>query len=274
MSHAHDGTLTAEGLDVRIAGTPIVHHLDLHAENGRRVGLCGPNGSGKSTLLRAIFGALKPQAGRIWVGGDNTADLSRREIAHRIGIVLQERPGDFDFTVHDVVTMGRTAHHRLFDGLAAYHSQLVDEAIGRVGLDSMRYRGFNTLSGGEKQRALIARCIAQETSLLMLDEPTNHLDIRYQLEILDLVDSLNTTAIMAIHDLNLAAAYCDEIYLINHGHLVAHGPVETVLTPEAIGDVFGVNAVMRTHPVTGRPEFSFTRLNQPDHDRTNEMETI
>lgn len=273
MTHNHDGSLAVDNVDVHVGRKKILQQVSLDASTGNRVGLCGPNGSGKSTLLRAIFGAVTPAVGRVWVGGEDTARLSRREIAHRIGVVLQDRPQDFDFTVHDVVTMGRTSHHRLFDGRGEHHEQIVDDAVDQVGLTHLQHRSFNTLSGGEKQRALLARCIAQETNLVMLDEPTNHLDIRYQLDTLELVTSLRTTAIMALHDLNLAAAYCDHIYLINQGEIAAHGATEDVLTPQAIREVFGVHADVRANPTTGNPEFSFSRLRKPHSAIRPAMET-
>lgn len=273
MTHRHDGTLSVEYADVHLARTRILRQVHLQANAGGRIGLCGPNGSGKSTLLRAIFGAVNPTSGRVWVGGEDTARLSRREIAHRIGVVLQDRPQEFDFTVHDVVTMGRTAHHRLFDGQGQHHDQVVDDAIEQVGLRHLRHRSFTTLSGGEKQRALVARCIAQDTSLVLLDEPTNHLDIRYQLDTLALVTALRSTVLMALHDLNLAAAYCDDIYLIHGGDIAAHGPTDEVLTQSAIRDVFGVHADVRTNPTTGRPEFSFSRLPEAETTRPQALES-
>ncbi len=249
--------LKVGGASVVLDGRPIVSDVDLHVEPGETVGLIGPNGSGKSTLLRCVYRVLRPVAGAVWLDDDDVWKLSARETAQRTAIVVQEPPLEFDFTVREIALMGRSPHKGLLERTTDRDHVLVDEALRRVGADDLAERSFSTLSGGEKQRVLIARALAQESRVLVLDEPTNHLDIRYQLEILELVRSLDVTTITALHDLNLAAAYCDRIYLLSAGRIVASGDPEAVLTPASIRQVFGIEAAASRHPVTGKLHLSF-----------------
>ncbi len=268
-AEAADRGLIADEVAVDLGGRRILDAVSFAAGGRRVIGLCGPNGSGKSTLLRTLFGALPPDSGRVLIDGDPVRRLPRREIARRIGVVLQERPGDFDFTVEEIVAMGRTVHRSRLTPFDEHSDVQVDRALAHAGLTDLRRRQFNNLSGGEKQRAMIARCIAQDTPVVLLDEPTNHLDIHYQHQVLDLVATLDATVVMAIHDLNLAAGYCDEVYLIKDGRIVADGPVDDVLDTALISHVFDVQAHSFTHPVTGRPQFCFSST-ASTHDRTEE----
>lgn len=235
----------------------ILRDVALQADSGQFVGLIGPNGSGKSSLLRCIYRVIKPDAGLIGLDGENVWKLSVREAARRTAAVLQESPAEFDFTVEEMVSMGRTPHKGLFDGESEADRQIVAGALDRVGMSALVQRSFFTLSGGEKQRVLIARALAQQARLLVLDEPTNHLDIHFQIEILDLVRSLGVTALAALHDLNLAASYCDLIYVLHEGEIVASGPPAGVLTPDLIRKVFKVGAMVQQHPRTGKPHLTF-----------------
>lgn len=250
--------LTAAGVSAEIDGIPIVAGVDLSVGDGELVGLVGPNGCGKSTLLRTIYRALRPAGGAVHVGGDDVWRLSARQSAQRTAVVAQETSADFEFTAFEVVTMGRAPHKRAFDRESSTDRALCLEALARVGMAAAARRSFATLSGGEKQRVLVARAIAQQSRLLILDEPTNHLDVRYQLEILGLVRELGVTTLAALHDLNLAAGYCDRIYVMHAGGIVAGGAPVEVLTTELIGRIFGVRAHQLTHPATGRPLLAFS----------------
>ena len=245
---------------VQIASQRIVEEVSLAVAPGEIVGLIGPNGSGKSTLLRSIYRLLKPAAGYVQLGGDDVWQLSAREAARRTGVVVQETPSDFDFTVREVVEMGRTPHKGLLEADNQRDMAIVTDALRRVNMSAFGERSFNTLSGGEKQRVLVARALAQEPKLLVLDEPTNHLDIRYQLEILNLVRDLGITTLVTLHDLNLAATYCHRLYLLAEGRIVTAGTPEEVLTPDWVRTVYGVTAVSSPHSVTGKLHLVFTAL--------------
>ena len=198
--------LVLEGVAVDLGGCPIVAEADLVVEPGEFVGLVGPNGCGKSTLLRSIYRALRPAAGLISLDGDDLWRLPAKEAARRVAVVAQESPTDMDFTVKEVVALGRTPHKRPLDRDTGEDHAICRDALDRVGMTGAHQRTYTTLSGGEKQRVLVARALAQRSHLHLLDEPTNHLDVRYQLEILGLVRGLGHSTLAAIHDLNLAAA--------------------------------------------------------------------
>lgn len=262
--------LEIERVAVAIGAKRIVHEASLTVEPGTIVGLIGPNGSGKSTLLRAVYRLLRPVAGYVRLGGDDVWQLSAKESARRTGVVVQETPSDFEFTVAEVVAMGRTPHKGMLAADTAADAAIVAAALRRVNMGAFVERQFNTLSGGEKQRVLVARALAQQPKFLVLDEPTNHLDIHYQLEILELVKSLGITTLITLHDLNLAAAYCQQLYMLQAGRIVASasGAPEAVLNPERLREVFLVDAVTGRHPVTGALQLAFV----PAPHRHEEME--
>ncbi len=230
-----------EGVSVDIGSVGIVTEVSMEVRTGEIAGLIGPNGSGKSTLLRTLYRHLRPAGGAVLTDGDDLWKLSNREASRRVAAVPQERPTEFDFTAREMVEMGRIPHGGLFASKSAEADTIVEAAIDRVGVGGFADRPFATLSGGERQRVLVARALAQDTPLLVLDEPTNHLDIRHQLELLDLLRELRLTTVIAIHDLNLAAAYCDTVHVLDGGRLVASGPTADVLTPDLISNVFGVD---------------------------------
>lgn len=236
-------------VSVAIQGKRIIESISLQVRPGRLVGLVGPNGSGKSTLLRTVYRMLKPSAGYVRLGGDDVWRLSARESARRTGVVVQEMPSDFEFTVYQVVQMGRTPHKGAFTLDSQADAALVSSALARVEMAGFGERLFSTLSGGEKQRVLIARVLAQQPSLLILDEPTNHLDIHHQLEILELVRDLDITTLVTLHDLNLAAMYCDYLYVLQQGRITAEGTPEATLTRTLIQRVFRVDAIQTRHPI-------------------------
>ncbi|SES93818.1 ABC transporter ATP-binding protein [Nonomuraea wenchangensis] len=241
--------LDLRGVAVTLDGHPIVREAGLRVADGELVGLVGPNGCGKSTLLRAVYRALRPSAGLIAVDGDDVHRLPAREAARRTAVLAQEIPADLDFTVAEIVAMGRTP----YKADAATDEAVCAGALDRVGLSAAAGRIFATLSGGEKQRVLLARALAQRTRLLLLDEPTSHLDIRHQLELLHLIRDLGIATLAVLHDLNQAAAFCDRLYVMNAGRVVAGGPPHEVLTPDLISEVYGVRAVRR-------PQLVFERL--------------
>ncbi len=235
-------TLEARDVSWTRGGALIVDGVTVHPEPGSTVGLLGPNGSGKSSLLRLLHGAARPDGGEVLLDGVPLASLRRREIARAVAVVTQHAETDTDIVVRDVVRLGRTPHLPLWSGAGGRDETAVDEALARVGLSDKADRLWHTLSGGERQRAQIARALAQEPRELLLDEPTNHLDIRHQLEILALVSTLPITSVIALHDLNLAAMFCDTVLVLQGGRVVAGGDPRDVLTPALIADVYGVRA--------------------------------
>ena len=240
-----------------VDGRPILRDVSLAVEPGSITGLIGPNGSGKSTLLRCIYRALKPDSGSITLDGNDLIRMNSQETARRVAVVLQEYPSDFQFTVGEIVSMGRNPHKGMFDRDTSADRGIIRDALARVGLAGFSHRNFNTLSGGEKQRVVIARAVAQQAGFLVLDEPTNHLDIRYQLETMELVRELGLTTLAALHDLNIAADYCDFMHVIDGGRIVASGRPSEVLQPDIIAEVFRVGALVGVDSLTGRPRVSF-----------------
>lgn len=234
--------VAVEDVSVAVDGHQILDQVLLNVQSGEFVGLVGPNGCGKSTLLRTIYRVLKPDAGQISYDGDDVWKLSTREAARRTAVVAQERMGEFDFTVGELVMMGRMPHKSMFEGDGVADRQIVEDALNHVDMATKATRRFMSLSGGEKQRVLVARALAQQARFLVLDEPTNHLDIRHQLDLLILLRQLKVTTLAALHDLNLAARYCDRIVMLDAGKIVAQGRPEDVLTPERIAEVYKVGA--------------------------------
>ncbi|WP_328971808.1 ABC transporter ATP-binding protein [Streptomyces sp. NBC_00239] len=245
--------LAVEGLRYETGGRTLLDGVDLRAGPGETVGVVGPNGSGKTTLLRCVYGTLRPTAGRILLDGTDTAALGVKERARRVAVVPQDATGTLGLTVREVVAMGRSPHKRFWEQDGAGDRTRVTAALNRVGVTDLAGRPFDELSGGERQRALVARALVQDPGLLALDEPTNHLDIRHQLEVLALVRRLPATGLLVLHDLNLAAAHCDRLYVLDRGRVVAGGPPAEVLTEGLLAEVYGVRAMIGVHPVTGGP---------------------
>ncbi|MGW0394807.1 ABC transporter ATP-binding protein [Streptomyces sp. NPDC003042] len=249
-----------DDLTVETAGARLVEDVTLRVGGGQLVGLVGPNGSGKSSLLRCVYRALRPTAGTVRLGGEDLHAMSARDGARRLAALPQESVAEFDFTVTEVVAMGRLPHQSATARTTAGDRQACEAALARVGAGHLADRGFLTLSGGEKQRVLIARALAQQPQVLVLDEPTNHLDVAQQLEVLSLVRGSGLTVLTALHDLNLAAVHCDLLYVIEHGRIVASGAPYDVLTTELLTEVFGVRAHRVPHPESGALHLLFDRL--------------
>lgn len=235
-------TLRADNVSWNRGGTLVVDGASLRPEPGQTVGLLGPNGSGKSSLLRLLHGLVRPTSGLVTLDGVDLTRVPRRRIARSVAAVTQHADTDVDITVRDVARLGRIPHRSALGSATHADEAAVDRALAHVGLLTHADRLWHTLSGGERQRAQIARALAQEPHELLLDEPTNHLDIRHQLELLDLVCALPITTIIAIHDLNLAAMYCDVVVVLREGRVVTAGTPRDVLTAELIREVYEVEA--------------------------------
>ncbi|GGM17214.1 ABC transporter ATP-binding protein [Micromonospora yangpuensis] len=249
--------LLLDSLTVAVDGQRLVDALELKVGHEEVVGLLGPNGSGKSTTLRCVYRALAPTAGRILLDGEDITIMDRRACARRLAAMTQEQQVALDFSVAEVVAMGRAPHRRDHERLTGADQELCHQALAMLDVAHLAHRSVLTLSGGERQRVLIARALVQQPQVLVLDEPTNHLDIHHQLALLGLLRRAGLTTLVALHDLNLAAAACDRIALLREGRLVTVGPPAEVLTPELVRAVFDVDAVVVTHPRTGTPQLLF-----------------
>lgn len=238
--------LETRALRAALGGKQVLQGVDLQVEDGAFFGLIGPNGSGKSTLLRCVYRALAPSGGAVFLDGRPLRQYSVKESARRVAVLAQHNAYSFEFTVQDIVLMGRSPHKRLLDRDTAADRSIVREALAAVGLAGAQGRAFSTLSGGEQQRAVLARALAQQTPCLILDEPTNHLDIQYQLQMMEIVAGLGKTVLAAVHGLNIAAMYCDRLGVLVEGRLVACGPPREVLTQALIRRVYGVDATVMT----------------------------
>lgn len=249
--------LHADRVSRRTDGRLILDGVVLAPETGSTVGLLGPNGSGKSTLLRLLAGLLAPTAGVVTLDGAPLAALPRRDIARRLAVVEQQADTQVELTALDVVRLGRVPHRRAWTPASAQDERAVRSALERTGLTDRADQPWHTLSGGERQRVQIARALAQEPRELLLDEPTNHLDIHHQLDLLDLVTALPVTTVVALHDLNLAAMYCDQVVVLRTGRVVAAGTPGAVLTESLIAEVYGVRAAVTAEGPDGRPHVRF-----------------
>ncbi|GAT11465.1 ABC transporter ATP-binding protein [Mycolicibacterium novocastrense] len=220
----------------------LIRNVSMQVQRGEMVAVVGPNGAGKTTLLRTLYRAQRPTSGRVLVDGEDVWQMSAKRAARRIAAVLQDAPGDFALTVFDVVAMGRTPYKRAFDGDNADDRRIIAEALESVAVSGLANEPFDRLSGGQKQRVMIARALTQRTGTIVLDEPTNHLDLRHQHDALHLLRTTGATVVAALHDLNLAAAYCDRICLLDSGGVVSIGTPAQVLTEDMLAEVYGVAA--------------------------------
>ncbi|MDJ0350241.1 ABC transporter ATP-binding protein [Cryobacterium sp. PH29-G1] len=252
-----------ERVNVALGGVPVIHNASLEIESGHTVGVLGANGSGKSTLLRSLYRVIRPQSGVVRLDGDDAWTLPPRTLARHVAVMAQESESEFDLDVLDVVLLGRVPHRAGFGADTTRDLRLATDALARVGSLEQADRAFSGLSGGEKQRVLLARALVQESQVLILDEPTNHLDLAFQLELMHIVSTLGLTVIAALHDLNLAIAHCDEVAVLHRGTIAAFGRPDDVLTPELIGDVFGVRAHRLRHPETGHLLIAYSPIQSP-----------
>jgi iron complex transport system ATP-binding protein len=253
--------ISAEGLSHAYDGDDVLREVTLSVAEGEVVGLIGPNGSGKTTLLRALYRALTPAEGEIRVGGAPLADYSPRLLAQTVAVVTQEAHAELPLSVADTVLLGRSPHLGALRRQSAADLDIAADALRRVGAEHLADRDIGDLSGGERQRVLIARALAQQASHLLMDEPTNHLDIHFQHEILALVRELGVTTVVVLHDLNLAARYCDRLVLLSRGAVAAAGTVDEVLRPDVLEPVYGIH-VEPVRAGDGRLQLLFR---SPDH---------
>ena len=244
------GSLSLDKVSFAVGERLLVRDISLDVAPGEMIGLLGPNGAGKSSLLRTIYRTNRPSSGTVLVNGKNVWQQSASWAARHVGAVLQDMPADFPLTVRDVVAMGRSAHKKLLEADNEHDRALIEAALELLQLSPLQARLFRTLSGGERQRVLVARALVQQPAVLVLDEPTNHLDIHHQLQLLRFVQSLGITVIAALHDLNLAAMFCDRLCLLNHGQMEALGTPEAVLTTDNLARVFRVEATLTRNPRT------------------------
>ena len=238
-------------------GATILDDVSLSVPRGAIVGLIGPNGSGKTTLVRLLNGTLSPSRGSVTLDGVPLTTLRRRDLARRIAVVPQETQVTFDFSALEIVLMGRYAHLGAFALEGPDDVSIARNALAATGTAALETRQFATLSGGEKQRVVIASALAQAPELLLLDEPTASLDVGHQLEVQQLLTRLNSnrhpnvTIVLSTHDLNFAASLCRRLVLIRDGRVLATGPTEEVLTPAAVRALYDVEADVHMHPGAG-----------------------
>lgn len=243
--------LALKNITVKLDNQSIIHDVSIEVEQGKFVGLIGPNGSGKSTLLRTAYRVIKPDSGAIILGNESLQNLRLIDSAKKMGVVGQFNTVNFDFSVFEMVMMGRSPHKGLLGADTQKDYDIALAALKKVGMENYSQRSFATLSGGEKQRVLLARALAQQPQILILDEPTNHLDIKYQLELLSIVKHLGIGVLAALHDLSLAAMYCDKLYVLKDGKVIANGAPKEILTPELVRSVYEIECDIKENPDTG-----------------------
>ena len=250
--------LKVENLSFEINHKTIIKNINLTINEGEFVGIIGPNGCGKSTLLKNIYRIYNPKTGEIILNGINIKQIKNRDIAKQMAVLSQENNLEFDFTVKEMVSFGQNAVQSFFQLKDKSDEASIKEALSYVGLETFMNRSFSKLSGGEKQRVLIARALAQKSDFLVLDEPTNHLDIGYQYKILELIKAQNLTVFSAIHDLNSAAYYCDKIIVMKEGKIIEAGKPENIITSDLIKNIFQANAYIDINKVTKKLNIVYT----------------
>ena len=251
--------LELENLKVSLSSAPIINDISMQIDGGQFVGLLGPNGSGKSTLLRTVYRMHKPNGGAVLLDDRPLPSYKPKNLAREMAVVGQFNNINFDLCVEEVVMMGRTPHLGALEREKIRDYEIVRDSLEKVGRSDYTKRSFATLSGGEKQRIILARALAQKPSLLILDEPTNHLDITYQLQILGIIKNLGINVFAALHDLSLAAQYCDKIYIIKHGTIDSCGTPDEVINRNMINRVYHVDCDI-TKDSAGRMSISYFPL--------------
>ncbi|SCK09736.1 iron complex transport system ATP-binding protein [Streptomyces sp. WMMB 714] len=246
-----------------VGSKTVIEGIDVTVASGQTVGLIGPNGSGKSSLLRCVAGLLRPTYGAVRYDGQDIRAFSPRRIAQNVAFVGQTSHTAGELRVADVVALGRTPFRDRWHGLNARDRLIIDAALARMGLTGLAARTWRTLSGGEQQRTHVARALAQQPWGILLDEPLNHLDIRYQLELMEMLAATDQTVLVAVHDLAVAARFCDRLVLLDQGRATAVGMPHEVLTPENLRNVFGTETQV-TRDDRGRLTISHLRV-APGH---------
>lgn len=239
-------SLKMHNVSIRIEENEIISNINIEVPKGKFIGLIGLNGTGKSTLLKAVYGINK-YSGNIYVDDNDIKDMKLDDFAKKVAVLIQENNNDFDFKVEDMVMLGRLPYKKIFDNDTAEDKTIVNNSLKYVEMENFNGRYFNSLSGGEKQRVMIARVLAQKCNILILDEPTNHLDIKNQFKFFEMIKNLNFTVFAVLHDLNLAAKFCDYIYILHNSRIYAEGVPSEVLTKDILSDVFGMNVNIRVN---------------------------
>ena len=250
--------LSVHNLHWSAGDTPILSDINFEIPQGAFVGLIGPNGAGKSSLMRCLYGVNKPNQGRIKLYDQNLLDLPAREQAKQIAVILQEHSNQMGLNVWDVVAQGLTPHKGLFEWTSKQDLARIDAAINKMDLTQLQQQPFEQLSGGEKQRVMLARAHVQNPQLLIMDEPTNHLDVHYQIDMLNMVKKMGISVLASIHDLNLAAGFCDYLLVIHNGKIVKQGLPQEVLTENLISEVFQTCVKVDKHPLSQADKIRIT----------------
>jgi len=231
-----------KNLSYSILEHQILNDVSISVSNKKMVGVIGPNGSGKTTLLKHIYRAIPPKKKTVYINQREIESYSFSESAREITVMRQENSSDFDFTVMDMVLLGRAPYRKYFEAFTPDDKSIAKEALISIGMENYADRSFNALSGGEKQRVLIARSLTQGADILILDEPTNHLDVHYQWSLMELISKMNRTVLSVFHELNLASRFCDFIYVLKDGKIVTAGTPKDIISKELMAEVFGVDA--------------------------------
>ncbi len=249
--------IAGKGIDIAFGQRRIVERLDLAIPERCFTALIGPNGSGKSTLLRTFAGLMKPSGGSILLDGKDLNDLSPRDVARKVGVLLQGPVAPEGLTVGDLVRQGRYPHRSLFSRWSAQDQEACDEALMLTGTTDLSDRALDSLSGGQRQRAWIAMTLAQQGEAILLDEPTTYLDLEHQVELMNLITTLvsrhGKTVVAVLHDINQAARYAQHIVILHDGRVTAAGTPDMVISSQTIADVFKVKTVVIRDPVAGTP---------------------
>ena len=252
----NDSVLDIDSLVYVYGNMTVLDAVSLNVRKGEVLGILGPNGCGKTTLLKNLNKNLSPHGGCVMIDGSDIEGMSKKEIARKISVVPQTNEIRFAFTVRDIVGMGRMPFQESLRGASSEDLRIIDKAMEQTGVLSMADRHINTMSGGERQRVIIARAVAQTPEIVLMDEPTLHLDINMQFEVLDLMQRLakdnDLTVVMVSHDLPMVSRYCDRIILIHDHRVFAMGAAEEVLTKENMRTVFNVDAELEKDPRTGK----------------------
>ena len=249
--------LTVDKVSVSIASKKIIEEVSLQVSENKFVGLIGPNGCGKSTLLKSISKILEPDMGIITLGNQNVQELSNKQLAKKLGVVGQFHQVNFDFSVRQMLLLGRSPHKGMMERDNALDYEIVEKVLKQMDLQKLADRSFLSLSGGEKQRVVLGRTLVQQPQFLVLDEPTNHLDIKHQLSILKTVSALPIGVLAALHDLNLASRFTDYLYAMKDGQIIKQGTPQEVITEDVISELYEVDCRTYTNPILGKQTIEF-----------------